>query len=546
MKKNMHLVVILVCALTGVALNASAQFNSDSSQTFFVCDAAGSQISISAFADGSGGSYSFWIDKRNGAAGTAIYGQHLDSLGVPQWAANGKLFYQENGKEVWLMKAMAWQNGILISWVQGGFGAGGDTLFCNYYNQNGVSQWTQPTVAGNKQGNIIYVGFDDLDIYPNDSGATLTFGLTALGGNSYFSFNRIDFSGNLRWPLDTFSYQGNGYYYHTGDDHHDGFYVATSGGGLGTPIYLGHFDFQGNLTIPSPVDVTGTAGGRGNSQWKVLCDAAGNAYVIWGSYTNSDISISKIHPDGTMPWSDAKSVCNASGLQDIPEGMIDGNDIYAIWSDSRPGAANYFIYMQKLDTAGNTLWSADGVELCGLNSYIPYAKLLKSGTNIFATYLVSGGYRGQQIRPDSTVVWNTDGVVMNVNNPPMYGDYQLIPDANGSATAVWRESGDNICAVRVRPNGTLVKVTEQNKNDFKLYPNPAGDQFTVQPGSGIHSPVLISIYNPIGELILRQQMMTGPNGTFSISTGDFKDGFYFVKITNENYHAEEKICVMHQ
>ena len=53
----------------------------------------------------------------------------MDSLGNPEWAANGQLFFQENAKEVWLMKAIAWQNGILLSWVQGGFGIGGDTLY---------------------------------------------------------------------------------------------------------------------------------------------------------------------------------------------------------------------------------------------------------------------------------------------------------------------------------------------------------------------------------------------------------------------------------
>jgi hypothetical protein len=84
----------------------------------FVCNATGAQSSVSSFGDGFGGTYSFWLDKRNGLTGTAIYGQHMDSLGTPEWAANGQLFFQENAKEVWLMKAIAWQNGILLSWVK--------------------------------------------------------------------------------------------------------------------------------------------------------------------------------------------------------------------------------------------------------------------------------------------------------------------------------------------------------------------------------------------------------------------------------------------
>src|SRR5436853_2986015 len=122
MKKKIYTSIIPLCALIALPFISLSQFIADSSQTYFVCNASGSQSSVSAFTDGNGGTYSFWIDKRNGTSGTAIYGQRMDSLGNPYWQANGKLFYQENAKEVWLMKAVAWQSGFLMAWVQGGFG----------------------------------------------------------------------------------------------------------------------------------------------------------------------------------------------------------------------------------------------------------------------------------------------------------------------------------------------------------------------------------------------------------------------------------------
>ncbi len=92
MKTNLLTSALLIFSF--ISIHANAQFSDDSAKTFFVCNAAGTQETVSAFGDASGGTYSFWIDKRNGNAGTAIYGQHLDSLGVPQWTVNGKSLYQ--------------------------------------------------------------------------------------------------------------------------------------------------------------------------------------------------------------------------------------------------------------------------------------------------------------------------------------------------------------------------------------------------------------------------------------------------------------------
>jgi len=546
MKTSLFTSLLLVYILIYGGNQASAQFIADSSKTYFVCNSTGIQSNVSAFSDANGGTYSFWIDKRNGAAGTAIYGQHLDSLGVPLWASNGKLFYQENAKEVWIMKAVAWQNGILISWVQGGFGVGGDTLFCNYYNADGVSQWTKPTVIANKQGNIIYVGIDNLDVYPNDVGATVTYGVTYNGGSNAFSFNRIDFTGTPHWPLNNFSYAGNGYYYHTGNDNHNGFYVATSTGGLGTHIFLGHFDLEGNLTIPVPVDVCGTAGGRGNSEWKVVCDADSNGYIVWASTTNANISITKIKPNGKLAWSNAKQICSAAGTQEYPDVIINKDTIYAVWSDGRPGCiGNYDIYMQKLDTAGNSLWTPNGIVLSHLNSYLPYAKLAMAGNNVVATYLVNSGFRGQQIEPDSSISWNKNGVVVNVKNTPFYGDYQLVSSVKGSVTAIWKEVEGNICAARIRPVGTFTGITKHEETILSVFPNPACDEIFINGNYLNQSSTSFSIYNSTGNRVYfsKEKNISGYHSK-TISVKDFQPGIYTVKIQAPGFTETKKIVVV--
>ena len=57
-----------------------------------MCNAPGNQLGMQAFADGTGGFYMLWIDKRNSnvsGLGTAIYAQHLNAAGVLLLAPNG-------------------------------------------------------------------------------------------------------------------------------------------------------------------------------------------------------------------------------------------------------------------------------------------------------------------------------------------------------------------------------------------------------------------------------------------------------------------------
>src|SRR5436190_1982540 len=96
--RHMRLLLLLLL----LAGRAQAQFATTTSPTKFVCNAPGSQQAVEAFADGAGGSFSVWIDKRNGnntGSGTAIYAQHLDAAGVPLLPTNGLRLFQTQGRE---------------------------------------------------------------------------------------------------------------------------------------------------------------------------------------------------------------------------------------------------------------------------------------------------------------------------------------------------------------------------------------------------------------------------------------------------------------
>ena len=80
--KNATALFLLLLLLTLLAAPARAQFSATASQTQYVCNAPGSQVGVEAFADGAGGSFVAWIDKRGGSnTGPNPVEQVLGALG---------------------------------------------------------------------------------------------------------------------------------------------------------------------------------------------------------------------------------------------------------------------------------------------------------------------------------------------------------------------------------------------------------------------------------------------------------------------------------
>ncbi|MBI5169493.1 MAG: T9SS type A sorting domain-containing protein [Candidatus Eisenbacteria bacterium] len=98
-------------------------------------------------------------------------------------------------------------------------------------------------------------------------------------------------------------------------------------------------------------------------------DGDGGAFLVFadlraGGY---DVYAQRINRAGNRVWSaDGVPVCSASGLQDMPRLVADGaGGIVVTWEDHR--GTSYDVYAQRLDGDGNRLWTPDGVLLGGAN-----------------------------------------------------------------------------------------------------------------------------------------------------------------------------------
>jgi hypothetical protein len=546
MKRNLLLPALVMLLMQLVIESAMAQFPTTPDQTFFVCNATGVQAGVHAFNDNGDGYYACWIDRRDGNNGAAIYAQHLDSAGRPLWGTNGKKLYQTAGKEVWKMAVVPWREGMLVAWIQGPSGSGGDTLFCNYYDRDGAALWQNPTLISskNQSASIIYVGTDHLNIFPNDSGATITYGLTLLGGSVCFSMNRVDGSGNLRWPMNDFKYTGHGYYYSVCSDHYGGLYLAASTGGIGAHIYVQHFDLQRNLLFPpEEVDVSQSAGGR-NIAWTILCDADTNAYVVWDNNSPGDIVVAKVAPSGHLAWpSDYRSICNAPGTQLNVHAILYNNHLYATWSDGRPAAANYYVYLQKLDTAGNALWTPNGVQLSNLNSYSPNPKVAPAGDNVVAAYQVSPGFLAQQLRPDSIAVWPVNGIPVHSGvNLPFYEKYELVTAPDGTVAAFWETTSGDICAAKIRQASVSGGVDVSTESTFDISYNPDARRLSLTLPLSLQN-ASVSVVDLNGREMFGQEHIDAGTSDLSLNVRGWSAGVYLVRLISDGNVVVRKMVI---
>ncbi len=513
--------------LAGVLLAgpAMAQWPSTPTQTFYVCNAPGEQSSVRAHPDGANGSRVYWLDKRGGTAvGTAIYGQHLNAAGTPQWPANGRLLHQTRGKVILGMRVVPWQNGVLVAWVQGL--SSGDSLFCQYYSAAGAPQWPRPTLiaAVSRMQSIIYVTATGLNVLPNDSGATITHSLIQTGGATLFSYNRVGFTGRRRWPLNTFRPSINGAsIFSTLSDGGNGFFVVGSTGGLGAVIVAQRFGLKGQTRWAGPVNVSANgAGGRGEGGWPVRVLPDTSLVVTWGRYTPADIVAVKLTRLGAYAWAAPtyRVVCDHPAIQRDAQVQLSGNDLWAIWNDNRPPASNSFQYVQKIDlTTGNRAWSAGGVAVFRLNNYISAPTLTAADNGaVMAFSNVSAGFLAQKIRPDSTLAWPVTGAPINTitSDRPFYGDYAPISQPDGSVQVFWTSFGNaSICGAKVYPSGVLGTSVEEAERAaaVAVWPVPATAAVQVR---GHDTAVPLILLDGLGRAVRTARVATD-GGAFALA-----------------------------
>src|SRR5262249_1847970 len=99
----------------------------------------------------------------------------------------------------------------------------------------------------------------------------------------------------------------------------------------------------------------------------IVSDGSGGAIVTWmdGRSGNSDIYAQRGTALGVPLWTaNGVALCTAAGAHQAPTIGSDGaGGAIVAWSDNRSGT-DYDIYAQRVNSAGEPQWPANGVVVC--------------------------------------------------------------------------------------------------------------------------------------------------------------------------------------
>ncbi|HEY6953260.1 MAG TPA: T9SS type A sorting domain-containing protein [Bacteroidota bacterium] len=193
-------------------------------------------------------------------------------------------------------------------------------------------------------------------------------------------------------------------------------------------------------------------------------DGSGGAIITWQDArgASQDIYAQRINGSGVVQWTtDGVAVCTATGSQMMPNLISDGSGGAIIaWTDAR--GINYDIYAQRLNANGDTLWTADGVLLCGANAMQDKQAIMSDsagGAIIVWEDRRSGDWDvyAQRVNASGVVQWTSDGVII-VSTTDDQTIPVLVSDGSGGAIIAWNDfrSGTNadIYAQRINSSGT--------------------------------------------------------------------------------------------
>lgn len=415
--------------------------------------------------DTSGNVVVVWEDRRNGSY--EIYAQRISPAGNQLWTSDVR---------VHMDLGMAWQESpivittgignVIVVWL-GEDSRGGDRdIYAQKLNATGERLWgtdlrvnadsgvlnyqSDPAAASDTSDNVMVVWGD----YRDSSSGTV------------YS-QRIDVDGNRLWVNDL---------------HVSANSVATPGTLPNIAAdSLGYFQVvwqNSSRLYAQRIDL------NGNPQWAtdlllvwayaedpvLVLDAAGNAVTVWreGDLNgDGNIHAARNNAQGWLIWMDNVQVNAVSGTarQEFPAAAMDtdGNVVVA-WLDRRHSDDSVAVYLQRIDAAGNRLWTTDVRVSSDVGYPNKWAAPSVAIDNTGNTFVVWNDYRygwwvicAQKVDSDGNRLWVHERQVNSDAGNPAYPVVAI--DHWGDAVVTWqdyRNGNDDIYAQKIDAYGNRV------------------------------------------------------------------------------------------
>lgn len=223
---------------------------------------------------------------------------------------------------------------------------------------------------------------------------------------------------------------------------------------------------------PNPIISTPIAiAAKGQNDPHSVTDTKGGAIIAWDDKRDTtrltDIYAQRVTNNGARKWTtNGMAICSHTASQ-TSSAIVDAGDGSAIitWVDARAG--NYDIYAQKVDSSGNILWTANGIQVCSKSTKQKNPRITNDnagGAIIVWEDSISNYWDiyAQRISESGVLLWISTGVPI-CTSPNAQINPRIDADGLGGAILTWQDKRNNldydIYAQRIDNSGTILWAT---------------------------------------------------------------------------------------
>ncbi len=544
--KQYYFILFLVISFT-----IKAQWNIPTVNTP-LCLAPDKQSDPRMLENGHGGSYVAWKDFRNGGV-PDIYIQRIDKDGYVLWQTDGVPLCSDPADQSTPSITTDNHKGAIVAWSDWRSGIERD-IYAQRIDSNGNVLWTTDgAIVTDKT-----VREHNEKAASDGLGGAYIFWEEQSGGGWDIWGQHLDSNGVRMWGnggIPATLVSGNKINVKLQRDGKGGIILAWQDfrNGLNYDIYAQRFDAAGNrLWGDSAVSVCSVNGSQYNV--KIDPDSIGKGiYLTWvdDRNGNSDIYAQRIDSTGKKYWPlGGIAVCNNiadQSAEDVASSGSLGGGMIVAWKDKRNG--NIDIYAQKLNKNGVSQWTNGGIPICSSPQTQLNPNIIADGLGGAIIAWQDSAYgmwdiKSQKVNSAGNVLWTTDGVDVSVAPNEQTGPKNITDDEGGSIY-VWedkRSGTKDLYIHRITDIGYNVSLApEKNPFSVAFYPNPVGNQFYCEYQIQQESEVNIQLLNSLGQTVttlLAEREISGKyTHQFEIGKWNLPSGLYYLRIIGEGKSA---------
>jgi len=416
---------------------AYAQWSDNSELNTPVCTNPASQFNPFIVSDGQGGAFVTWLDYRQ--ENSSVYVTRLDPAGQVMWGIEGMPAALSEASQTSYRISSDGFGGILLIWREGY-----NSIFVQRMNAIGGRQWTD----NGRSVKIVGEMFHSLNI-SGDLKTGIIGAIQWYYPDYYLQINRFNGSGTPTWGSTGKTIRTN--YLNSPQivTYNDGTvlvgWLAKSG------IYAQKYAADGQVLW----DSTGVlVAEQANQPWyfQLIDDGFGGAIINWSllSLISTDAYhyVQRINASGEVLWESPGVLYSRDWGFDPGAVLINKNGgCYLLW---KAGAE---VVTQRIDPDGNLGWTSTGNLVSNTNTWLPESpRMVADGANgVIIAWIDSVGYDSmniyaQRLNPAGNKMWSSAGIPVSTAWGPKESLEMLFDGASG-AILVWTDYRNDIADI---------------------------------------------------------------------------------------------------